>query len=117
MTEDAVNDYWLAENMRNYTLSVVGEFADHMQAMILRNERNANGPGWLTDSYPVDRMMTILRQDVDELEIAVRHGSDVLDKAADVANLAMMIVDRSGGLPQGADDRNSVQWARREVGT
>ncbi len=85
-------------DVKAYAFNLIAAFADHMEGMIARNERNAEGPGWLTEQFPIERMIRILRQDVEELEIAVRLDGDVLDKAADVANLAMMIADRYGAI-------------------
>ena len=66
----------------------VAWFANEMERQL---EENGCKLGWerCTDKWLLKR----LRQEVEELEQAVKKGKNVVEEAADVANFAMMIAD------------------------
>lgn len=76
---------------------VVAAFASQMERKLaLHDDR----PGWQHDSD--DSLMVRLREEVNELHVALDRGRhvplDIVGEAADVANFAMMLADNSGLL-------------------
>ncbi len=51
-----------------------------------------NPRGELYRTLSVDKLMKMLRQNVDELELALKYDNDVEDKLADVGNYAAFIL-------------------------
>ena len=69
------------------------EFADSMESKLKENDHKS-GWGNLTSSY----LLLRLREEVDELEHAIRSGKsskEVISEAADVANFSMMLADNA----------------------
>ena len=66
-------------------------FRDHMQTLILRNRHKGMREAWVLQ--PLLEQIKSLRISIRELEIALEEDVDVMDKAADVANWALIIWD------------------------
>lgn len=88
--------------MKSPTKPYVLSFAELMEEKLSRNRHKGDRDGWL--SCPLPRLMHLLLAEVLELEEVTRGGvaasaSEVALECADVANFAMMIADKCGGLP------------------
>jgi NTP pyrophosphatase (non-canonical NTP hydrolase) len=57
--------------------------------MAVALQRDPRGDAWQDET--LNRLMNRLRQNVDELALAIQYGIDVEEKAADVANYALFI--------------------------
>ena len=82
--------------------ATVDRFADYMERELQRHDdRGTEGwrncdPMWLLQR---------LREEVDELEQAIRQKKHVVCEAADVGNFAMMIADNAADLYAGVYDQ------------
>jgi len=93
-------------------------FSDAMRRKLFQNQRNkGNRDGWMKDS-PKYHLMR-LKEEVDELGEAVckmynddMSPDEVLNEAADVANIAMMVADSANAL----DNRKKKAALRGEGG-
>jgi hypothetical protein len=65
------------------------EFHNLMQKQIERNAHKGMQESWL--AYPLEKCMIQLQISQEELRVALAHGVDVDDKAADVANWSFII--------------------------
>ena len=65
-------------------------FANEMQRELHANNHKT---GW--DNLSQKWLLNRLKQEVGELERAVESGKNIVSEAADVANFAMMIADKS----------------------
>ncbi len=83
-------------------------FGITMQRMLERNLHKQRDGKPLWKSLSVAELLNILRRDVQELELAWTSAADadeVEEKAADVANLAMMVADRyADGGSEGTEE-------------
>lgn len=66
----------------------VQAFAQDMERKLSANDHKQH---WST--IPQDKLLRRLKQELRELERAMKKGKNVVEEAADVANFAMMIAD------------------------
>ena len=100
-------------NWASPTRPWVNAFADEMEAKLAANRHKGDRDGWAR--MRLDWLLKRLREEVDELERALPRRATVrgiddpsyegggsprqiAEECADVANFAMMIADRVGGL-------------------
>jgi len=69
----------------------VDQFVHYMLRRIDQNKHKGMREAWTNDDW--EQQLIELQQNVSELRMAIAYGNDVADKAADVANNALMIWD------------------------
>lgn len=86
-------------------------FAQSMERKLRRHDAK-RGTSWKASD--IDALMQHLEDEVSELRGAIEAGCGVADEAADVGNLAMMVADRRGSLPEPAATLPGSSGARDE---
>lgn len=91
----------------------VAWFAEQMEAKL--REGDAKHPAW--DKQEIDEVLAHLERELAELRAALAGGepAEVINEAADVANVALIIADRANGCPFGGRGKGQAKGAVRRV--
>ncbi|MCK5605453.1 hypothetical protein KAR91_26410 [Candidatus Pacearchaeota archaeon] len=77
----------------------VSVFAELMRSRLQERDKKYHGKTWKDDT--IESLFIHLQEEVKELTEVLQSGgtlNDIRNEAVDIANMAMMIVDVSGGL-------------------
>lgn len=80
--------------------AVVEAFKQAMLRKLKKNQHKGNRPGWMKDNNQAlqRRVVEEVNELGDELMLPIERPEAILDEAADVANMAMMVADSSGAI-------------------
>lgn len=74
----------------------IQKFAEIMDNKLNQRQKKYGGDTWR--EFTVEQLLTHLEDEVRELKEAVGGNGDIASESADVANMAMFVLDVCGGL-------------------